>query len=295
MKKRLGRTVRPEELSVSENCTSLNEYLEKFDLPGRCIMDEEGLSGAAYDLLSQMNEENVCYAEIRFAPLLSETKKMDSRKVIEAVISGMEQGKKDFGIENGVIVCAMRHHSEEMNWRMIRTAREYLGSGVCAADLAGAEAIYPMSEFKNLFQHTHKIGMPFTLHAGECGSAQNIIDSVEAGARRIGHGIAMRGHSDLIKELAEKGIGIEMCPISNLQTKAVAGPEEYPIREFLNGGLKVTVNTDNRTVSDTTMTKELEFIQNTYGIQDDEIYLLMKNAADVAFAEDYVKDKIGRI
>ena len=152
-----------------------------------------------------------------------------------------------------------------------------------------------MSEFKNLFQNTHKIGMPFTIHAGECGSAQNIIDSVEAGARRIGHGIAMRGHSDLIKELAEKGIGIEMCPISNLQTKAVAGPEEYPIRDFLNGGLKVTVNTDNRTVSDTTMTKELEFIQNTYGIQDDEIYLLMKNAADVAFAEDYVKDKLYRI
>ena len=295
IEKRLGRTVRPEELSVSENCTSLNEYLEKFDRPGRCIMDEEGLSGAAYDLLSQMNEENVCYAEIRFAPLLSETKKMDSRKGIEAVISGMEQGKKDFGIEYGVIVCAMRHHSTEDNMRMIKTAREYLGSGVCAADLAGAEAIYPMSEFKNLFQNTHKIGMPFTIHAGECGSAQNIIDSVEAGARRIGHGIAMRGHSDLIKELAEKGIGIEMCPISNLQTKAVAGPEKYPIREFLNGGLKVTVNTDNRTVSDTTMTKELEFIQNTYGIQDDEIYLLMKNAADVAFAENCVKDKLYRI
>ena len=140
IEKRLGRTVRPEELSVSENCTSLNEYLEKFDLPGRCIMDEEGLSGAAYDLLSQMNEENVCYAEIRFAPLLSETKKMDSRKGIEAVISGMEQGKKDFGIEYGVIVCAMRHHSTEDNMRMIKTAREYLGSGVCAADLAGAEA-----------------------------------------------------------------------------------------------------------------------------------------------------------
>ena len=124
-------------LAAPEECGSLNEYLEKFDLPGRCIMDEEGLSGAAYDLLSQMNEENVCYAEIRFAPLLSETKKMDSRKVIEAVISGMEQGKKDFGIEYGVIVCAMRHHSTEDNMRMIKTAREYLGSGVCAADLAG--------------------------------------------------------------------------------------------------------------------------------------------------------------
>ena len=104
----------------------------------------------------------------------------------------------------------------------------------------------------------------------------------------------MRGHRDLIKELAGKGIGIEMCPISNLQTKAVAGPEEYPIREFLDGGLKVTVNTDNRTVSDTTMTKELGFIQKTYGIRDDEIYLLMKNAADVAFTNDTIREKLYR-
>ena len=295
VEKRLGRPVGKEELSVSDDCTSLAEYLEKFDLPGQCLRDEEGLEEAGYDVLRSMKQENVIYSEIRFAPLLSETEDMNCNKVIEAVLKGLERGKKDFGIEFGLIVCAMRHHSEEMNWRMIRTAREYLGSGVCAADLAGAEAIYPMSEFKNLFQNTYKIGMPFTIHAGECGSAQNIIDSVEAGAGRIGHGIAMRGHGDLIKELAGKGIGIEMCPISNLQTKAVAGPEEYPIREFLDGGLKVTVNTDNRTVSDTTMTKELEFIQKTYGIRDDEILCLMKNAADVAFATDSVKDKLYRM
>ena len=236
IEKRLGRTVRPEELSVSENCTSLNEYLEKFDLPGRCIMDEEGLSGAAYDLLSQMNEENVCYAEIRFAPLLSETKKMDSRKVIEAVISGMEQGKKDFGIEYGVIVCAMRHHSTEDNMRMIKTAREYLGSGVCAADLAGAEALYPMSEFMDIFTETKKMGMPFTLHAGECGNPQNVIDSINVGAGRIGHGIAMRGNQEIRKMAKKAGIGIEMCPISNSQTKSVNSMAEYPMREFLDAG-----------------------------------------------------------
>ena len=295
IEKRLGREVSPQELSVSDDCTSLAEYLEKFTLPGLCIMDEEGLKEAGYDVLKSMSRENVCYAEIRFAPLLSETEEMSCAKVIESLLEGLEKGRADFGVEFGVITCAMRHHSEEDNSRMIKTAREYLGCGVCAADLAGAEASYPMSEFMNLFQNTHKIGMPFTIHAGECGNAQNISDAVRVGAGRIGHGIAMRGHSDLIKELAEKGIGIEMCPISNLQTKAVAGPEKYPIREFLNGGLKVTVNTDNRTVSDTTMTKELEFIQNTYGIQDDEIYLLMKNAADVAFAENCVKDKLYRI
>ena len=295
IEKRLGREVSQSELSVSEDCRSLNEYLEKFDLPGKCIMDETGLKEAGYDVLKSMKQENVCYAEIRFAPLLSETPDMNCNKVIEALLAGLEKGKRDFGIEYGVITCAMRHHSEEENARMLRTAREYLGHGVCAADLAGAESLYPMSEFMELFKKTKALGMPFTLHAGECGSVQNILDSVETGAGRIGHGIAMRGHGDLIKELAGKGIGIEMCPISNLQTKAVAGPEEYPIREFLDGGLKVTVNTDNRTVSDTTMTKELEFIQKTYGIRDDEILCLMKNAADVAFATDSVKDKLYRI
>ena len=292
IERRLNRKVSQSELSVSDDCRSLNEYLEKFDLPGKCIMDEEGLSDAGYDVLKSMKQENVRYAEIRFAPLLSETEDMNCAKVIEALLAGLEKGKKDFGIEYGVITCAMRHHSEEENRRMIRTAREYLGYGVCAADLAGAEALYPMSEFMELFQETKKLGMPFTLHAGECGSVQNILDSVEAGAGRIGHGIAMRGHREVQKELQRKGIGIEMCPVSNFQTKAVESTKDYPMREFLDNGLKVTVNTDNRTVSNTTLTKELAFIQKTYGITDEEIRLMMKNAVDVAFADDAVKERI---
>ena len=98
----------------------------------------------------------------------------------------------------------------------------------------------------------------------------------------------------MIKELRDKGIGIEMCPISNLQTRAVESTADYPIREFIDSGLKVTVNTDNRTVSNTTFTKELDFIQKTYGINDDELPLLMRNAVDVAFADDSVKDSLYR-
>ena len=255
IEKRLGRSVKKEELSVSDDCTSLAEYLEKFDMPCQCLKDEEGLEEAGYDVLKSMSREHVCYAEIRFAPLFSETESMSCKRAMEALIKGLERGKQDFNIEYGVIACAMRHIGEEENWRMIRAARELLGSGVCGADLAGAEASYPMSQFMNLFENTRKIGMPFTIHAGECGSVDNITDAVNVGAKRIGHGIAMRGHEDVIRELAEKKIGIEMCPISNLQTKAVSGAEFYPIREFLDHGVRVTVNTDNRTVSNTTMTK----------------------------------------
>ena len=292
IEKRLGRKVSQSELSVSEDCRSLNEYLQKFDLPGKCLMDEAGLQEAGYDVLRSMKQENVCYAEIRFAPLLSETQDMNCNKVIEALLNGLERGKKDFGIEYGVITCAMRHHSEEENARMIRTARAYLGYGVCAADLAGAEALYPMSEFMDIFTETKKMGMPFTLHAGECGNPQNVIDSINVGAGRIGHGIAMRGNQEIRKMAKKAGIGIEMCPISNLQTKSVNSMAEYPMREFLDAGLKVSVNTDNRTVSNTSLTKELEFIQKNYGIRDEEILQMMKNAIDTAFADDSIKDKI---
>lgn len=175
---------------------------------------------------------------------------------------------------------------------MIKTAREYLGYGVCAADLAGAESMYPMSQFMELFQNARKLDMPFTIHAGECGSVQNVIDSVRAGAGRIGHGIALRGHYDIQKNLADHGAGVEMCPISNLQTKAVKSTAEYPLREFLDAGLKVSINTDNRTVSNTSLTKELKFIQNNYGIQDEEIRLLMKNAVDTAFASEDEKERL---
>ena len=292
IEKRLGRKVSQEELSVSDDCRSLNEYLEKFDLPGQCLMDEEGLREAGYDVLRSMHQENVCYAEVRFAPLLSETSGMDCRKVIEAVIAGMNKGKQDFGVEYGIITCAMRHHSAEENLRMLQITREYLGDGVCAADLAGAEALYPMSEFMDVFETVKKLGMPFTLHAGECGNVQNIIDSVEAGAGRIGHGIAMRGHRELQSELAKQGIGIEMCPISNLQTKAVQSTAEYPLREFLDAGLKVSINTDNRTVSNTSLAKELEFVQKTYGVSDEEIRKMMQNAVETAFARDDVKERL---
>lgn len=292
---RLQRAVSFEELSVSDECTSLAEYLEKFTLPGQCLTDEEGLFGAGYDVLRTMSRENVCYAEIRFAPLLHVSEKIKAEQVIQSLLQGLEQGKKDFGVEYNVITCAMRHHSAEENYEMIKTACQFLGRGVCAADLAGAEAQYPMSEFMELFEKTKELGMPFTLHAGECGNAQNIVDSIEAGAKRIGHGIAMRGHSDIQKLVKDNQIGVEMCPISNLQTKAVKGPEEYPIKQFLENGLLVSVNTDNRTVSNTSMTKELAFIQKTYGVTDEEIIQMMHNALQTAFADEELKQKLYQV
>lgn len=292
IEERLGRSVDETEIKVSKDCRSLDEYLGKFVLPIACLQDQAGLTGAGYDVLRTMSGENVRYAEIRFDPIACGSKGMGTEQAIEALLNGLKKGKLDFGVEYNVIVCAMRHYGEEQNYEMIRTARQFLGEGVCAADLAGAEAQYPMAAFINLFEKVKKLGMPYTIHAGECGNADNIADAVKAGAERIGHGIAMRGRSDIQELVKKAGVGIEMCPISNLQTKAAESPAEYPLREFLDKGLLVTINTDNRAVSDTSLTRELEFIAKTYGVRDEEILLCMKNAAEISFADDGLKEKL---
>lgn len=288
----LGREVERGELQVSDDCRSLAEYLEKFDLPLQCLQTAEGLKAASRDFLLEAAKENIIYIEARFAPLLSVNETLSCEQVIEAVLQGLAEGKESCGVEYNIIACAMRHHSPEQNLAMFRAAREFLGAGLCALDLAGNEAAFPMKDFAGLFQEAAKMGFPFTLHAGECGSAENIVDSVKCGAGRIGHGIAMRGQKDVIALCRDRHIGIEMCPISNLQTKAVPDKSVYPLREFLDSGLFVTINTDNRTVSNTTVTREMEFIQKEYGVRDEELWQLTHNAAEVSFAEESVKETL---
>ncbi len=288
----LGRSVTEDELGVLPDCRDLAQYLEKFDLPLLALQTEEGLKRAGFDFIKTMYGEHMDYAEVRFAPLLSTEKELATDRIISAVIDGLSQGKKEYGVEYGVIVCAMRHHSYEENLAMIKASREFLGMGVCGADLAGNEAAYPMALFMDLFRETRRLNMPFTIHAGECGSVKNITDAIECGAARIGHGIAMRKDETVMKLCADKKIGVEMCPISNLQTKAVASMSEYPMKQFLDRGIMVTVNTDNRTVSRTTLDKELEFIQNNYAITDSEIIKMMKNAVEVSWADDNIKDRL---
>lgn len=292
MEELLGRAIDKEELSVSDDCRDLAQYLEKFDLPLSALTDEEGLKLAGSDFMRTMHEEKMDYVEVRFAPLLSVNSDMTTEKVIQAVISGLEAGRQKYKVDYGVIVCAMRHHSYDENYAMLKSAREFLGNGVCGADLAGNEAAYPMTEFVELFQHVKKWGMPFTIHAGECGSSKNIEDAVNCGASRVGHGIAMAGHDDVMRLCTQKKIGVEMCPVSNLQTKAVADISKYPMRLFLDNGIMVTVNTDNRTVSNTTLDKEFEFIKKNCHITDEDIVKMMKNAVEVSWADDDLKDKL---
>lgn len=288
----MGREELEEKLKVRPDCTSLTEYLEKFDLPLQCLQTEEGLEQAAYEIVLDAAKDDVAYIEVRFAPMLSTNKGLTCGKVIESVILGLKRGEKETGVYASAIVCAMRHHSLEQNMEMLQAAKRFVGKGVCALDLAGDESAFPTSLFRELFIQAKEWGIPFTIHSGECGSVDNIREAIELGAGRLGHGIALEKSEELRRLCKEKGIGIEMCPTSNLQTKAVDSLERYPLKQFLEEGLLVSVHTDNRTVSGTTMEQEEVLVKEHLQISDEMWLQCTKNAIQTAFASDEIKEKL---
>lgn len=281
-------------VQADEDCESLAEYLKSFDIPLRCLKSEEAFCLAAYHTACAAAEEHVRYMEIRFAPLLSVSEQLASESIIEAVTDGLSKAQKEKGIIARLILCGMRQFSQEMNLRNLELAKIYLGKGVAGIDLAGNEAAFPNELFREYFRRARAEEIPFTIHSGECGSSRNIELAVEYGASRIGHGIAMKGNP-AVQELCRKNhVGVELCPKSNLQTKAVARMEEYPLREFMDNGLLVSVNTDNRTVTGTTVSQELGLLAEQFGLTVEEGKTIMRNAMETAFAEESVKQEIGQ-
>ena len=271
------------ELRAEEDCKSLAEYLTKFDLPLHCLVSEKSFTEAVKDVMKTAAQEHVVYLEIRFAPMLSVTENLTANKIIEASIKGLKEGENLYGVKGNLILCGMRHQPVESNTKLAEIAADYHGYGVCALDLAGDEAAFPVKQQAEMFRKSKELGIPFTIHAGECGSTQSVWDAIELGASRIGHGIAAAKDETLMRYCADHKIPFEMCPVSNLQTKAVRTMEEYPFLRFLEAGIPVTINTDNRTVSNTSMTKELELLQGYYGIGDKVLAQLMENGKNGSF------------
>ena len=281
-----------EKLKVRPDCTSLTEYLEKFALPLLCLQTKEGLEQAAYELVMDAAKDDVAYIEVRFAPMLSTDKGLTCKEVIESVVCGLKKGEEETGVYASAIVCAMRHHSLEQNMEMLQATRPFVGEGMCALDLAGDESAFPTSLFRELFAQAKEWEIPFTIHSGECGSVDNIREAIALGAKRLGHGIALEKSPELRRVCKEKGIGIEMCPTSNLQTKAVEDFNSYPLKQFLEEGLLVSVHTDNRTVSGTTMEQEEKLVKDHLQISDEMWLQCTKNAIQTAFASEEIKQQL---
>ncbi len=269
-------------LMVKKDCRDLNEYLEKFDLPLEVLQNEENIEQATYELFEDLAKQNVIYAEVRFAPSLHIKEGLKYEQIVESAIRGMNKAKEKYGIEGGLLLCCMRGEDNTIsNLKTVSASKKYMRKGVIGLDLAGAEALYPTSDYEDIFKVAKANNIPFTIHAGEAAGAESIKKALEYGAKRIGHGVRCLEDDNLVSELIRREIPLEVCPISNLQTKATG--EKHPIEELYRKGIKVTINPDNDTVSNTNIVEEYKWVLENTNLTVKDIIAMNEYAIRGAF------------
>ena len=236
---------------------TLNDYLDKFSIPVSVLRDAASMEYAVVAVASRLAACGCDYAEIRFAPALH----LQGGATMREIVGGAEEGRKKAAIPVGLILCAMRGRAEKENLEVIEIAAEEKDRGVVGVDLAGAEALYPTEGYKEVFSLASRSGLNITIHAGEAAGTDSVRAALDFGARRIGHGVRAAEDASLLDRIRRESIVLEVCPTSNVQTGAVKSVEGHPIGRFLSQGVRCAVCSDNMTVSNTDVRKEIEKVR----------------------------------
>ena len=275
-------------LLVSNDSKNLTQYLDKFSLPISLLQDINNIEIYAEKLAKDLVKDDVIYAEVRFCPLFHlEKYKIDD--VIYAIRKGFQHIK---GIKINLIFCMMRNFSYEKNLEIIDLTSKFLNKGVVGIDLAGDEHKYKTEKFEKLFKIIRDKNIPFTIHAGEADNYTSVNSALRFGAKRIGHGVNSIQNIDTIKEIIKNNVVLEICPKSNLDTNVVSNIKLHPAKKLLDMGVKISINTDNRTVSNTNLDYEYSLLKNNLGFTDQDLINCNLNAIDAAFISEKEKDKL---
>jgi len=267
-----------------EVCKNLEDYLVAFDITLSVLQTEEALYRVAYELALDAAEENVRYLEVRYSPALHQQKNLKMTTVIDAVLEGLRVAKRETGIKCGVIVCGIRHINPQMSIRLAELSVAYKNRGVTGFDLAGAEVNFPAKDHKEAFQLILKNNVNCTAHAGEAYGPESIAQAIHyLGAHRIGHGTRLREDGDLLNFVNDHRIPLEVCLSSNVQTGAVPSLASHPLKFYFDYGLRVTINTDNRLITDTNVTKELWLAHSQLGMGLEDLTTLIVSGFKSAF------------
>ena len=278
---------------VPADCNNLVEYLQRFELPTRVLQTEYALEVSAYELVRRLAAQGLIYAEIRFAPQLHTRAGLTQKEVLQSVLKGVRQAQQDHpSIRVGVLLCAMIGSPREVNEQIVPLAAEFMGQGVVGVDLAGAEDTVPLETYAPIFEEAYRQQIPFTLHAGERGNAENVRKAVELGARRVGHGCGAVRSESCMDLLRREKILVEACVVSNLHTKIVLDPKTHPMAEFFRRGIPVSINTDNITCSNTTLQREHQVIYDAFGFTDEEFRQMDAYAIGGAFLPEAEKQAL---
>jgi adenosine deaminase len=253
-------------LYAGDHVTSLDDYLRAFDITLSVLQEEEALERVAYELAVDAWHENVRYIEVRYCPLLHTRDGLSPARVVEAVLRGLRTAKRELGIRYGVILCAIRSVGPESSLKIAELCVAFKNRGVVGFDLAGSETGNPAKLHRAAFQLVIDNNINCTAHAGESFGPDSVHQAIhKCGAHRIGHGTRLVESGDLLNYVNDHRIPLEVCPSSNLQTRAAASWETHPVDFYVDYGLRVTINTDNRLMSDTTSSKELYLCHKHYG------------------------------
>ncbi|MPY23236.1 adenosine deaminase [Shewanella sp. YLB-07] len=276
-----------------ETCQNLEEYLMRFDLPLSVMQTQAGIERISFELFEDAAKENVKYFEVRFGPQLHQLQGLSFDQIIDSVVKGMQRAEAMYDIKGNYILSILRTFPKDNIRDVIDAGAPYLNKGVVAFDLAGAELPGFCSEFIPYVAYAIEKGYRITIHAGEQGVGQNVFDAISMlKAERVGHGIHITGHQGAYDLVKQQNIGLETCPSSNIQTKAVDNLSEHPLKAFYEDGLPITINTDNRTVSNTTMTDEVRKVMQEFSLSREDYFNIYKISVEQAFASDEVKQHL---
>ena len=279
-------------LRAPDDCPSLVAYISYFQLPIAVMQTPSALERVTYELCEDLHADGVRYAEIRYAPWLQVRGGLALEDVIQATLRGWRAGRSATGIEGGLILTAMRDMPPERNVTLAQVAGKFAGDGVIGFDLAGDEAGHPPGVHEDAFRLARSVGLNVTIHAGEAAGAESVRQAIALGARRIGHGIRAQEDPDVVAMARDEGVQFDTAPTSNMQTKAVRRLEDHPLVRFRKAGIRVTISTDSRTVSSTTLAQEYLKAARVLGCSRQDIWAINLQALDGGFAEAGVRSRL---
>lgn len=262
---------------------SLASYLKCIALCESVFVKPEAFKRAAYEICEDANKENVRIIEIRFGPTNYQKNGLKLPEIMEATLDGIAKAKKDFGMLAGLIVCGIRTDREATK-RAAEIAVNYHYKGVVGFDLAGQENGFRPKEFEDIISPVLHSFIPVTVHAGEEDTVASIADAfIYLNARRIGHGVSLCCSQDILRYMDETRAGLEVCLTSNIDTGAVASYQTHPVKFYFGKNIRVSLNTDNRTVSDTTLINEYMHLMNELGFTKEDIFRVARHGIKSAF------------
>jgi adenosine deaminase len=295
----------PDELATwfdQSGAPSLEAYLGAFQHTVAVMGTPEALERVAYEAAEDLASDGVVYAEVRFAPSLHRSDSMDRRTVVDAVIRGLEAGERDHGIITRCILDAMRQDDDSAE---IASLAVEVGGRVVAFDLAGPEAGNPASAHAEACRIAVDGGIRLTIHAGEGDGVESIADALSCGAERIGHGVriiedtavrdgAITGMGPVASRVRGEGIALEVCPRSNLDTHMYPTAQDHPVGLLHRAGMPVTLNTDNRLMSRTSMSREFGLVVEHHGFAISDLEAVTLRAAEAAFCDEDARRSVRR-